>query len=224
MNSPAVIKWPLMRPVTFTRMESPIGTLMLAADDNGLLQINFPQNGKPAPDWQEDSPAFAEVLRQLRAYFAGELENFDLPLAPEGTAFQKKVWDELCQIPYPNRDPLSSRDRQQRQADRLRRRPANQRKAPGTRKTSAPPALENQKKINHVERRACRPSVLCQKSFPSRKFVIPTEVEEPAFPPPDQRQRFAIKSQQTKSTHLLTCPSPCPPRRQLARRSRTIAS
>jgi len=73
---------------------------MLAADDNGLLQINFPQNGKPAPDWQEDSPAFAEVLRQLRAYFAGELENFDLPLAPEGTAFQKKVWDELCQIPY----------------------------------------------------------------------------------------------------------------------------
>ena len=92
-----------MRPVTFTRMESPIGTLTLAADDSGLRQINFPHNGRPAPlgpDWQEDSPAFAEVLRQLRAYFAGELENFNLPLAPEGTAFQKKVWDQLCQIPY----------------------------------------------------------------------------------------------------------------------------
>ncbi len=103
MNSPAVIKWPLMRPVTFTRMESPIGTLTLAAGDSGLRQINFPHNGRPAPlgpDWQEDSPAFAEVLRQLRAYFAGELENFNLPLAPEGTAFQKKVWDQLCQIPY----------------------------------------------------------------------------------------------------------------------------
>lgn len=41
-----------------------------------------------------------ETIRQLKAYFAGELEEFDLPLAPEGTAFQLKVWENLCDIPF----------------------------------------------------------------------------------------------------------------------------
>ena len=44
--------------------------------------------------------AFKEPIRQLQAYFAGELENFDLPLGPQGTPFQQKVWNELCRIPY----------------------------------------------------------------------------------------------------------------------------
>ena len=41
-----------------------------------------------------------ETIRQLRAYFAGELEAFDLPLAPQGTPFQLAVWKRLCEIPY----------------------------------------------------------------------------------------------------------------------------
>ena len=41
-----------------------------------------------------------EALRQLRAYFAGDLEGFDLQLAPDGTPFQQKVWKALCKIPY----------------------------------------------------------------------------------------------------------------------------
>jgi methylated-DNA-[protein]-cysteine S-methyltransferase len=41
-----------------------------------------------------------EPVRQLRAYFAGELKDFDLPLAPKGTEFQQNVWAELCKIPY----------------------------------------------------------------------------------------------------------------------------
>jgi methylated-DNA-[protein]-cysteine S-methyltransferase len=41
-----------------------------------------------------------EPVRQLRAYFAGDLETFDLPLAPAGTPFQLAVWRELCKIPY----------------------------------------------------------------------------------------------------------------------------
>ena len=39
-------------------------------------------------------------MRQLKAYFAGELENFDLPLSPQGTPFQQRVWGELQKIPY----------------------------------------------------------------------------------------------------------------------------
>ena len=84
-------------------MESPLGPLTLAADEQGLRQINFPQNGRPAPadlEWHEDPTALDEPIRQLRAYFAGELEGFDVSLAPEGTPFQQKVWRELCAIPY----------------------------------------------------------------------------------------------------------------------------
>jgi methylated-DNA-[protein]-cysteine S-methyltransferase len=87
----------------FTNLSSPIGSLLLAADETGLREISFPKNGIPAspqPDWIEDSLPFAEPIRQLRAYFAGDLETFDLPLAPQGTPFQQKVWRELCGIRY----------------------------------------------------------------------------------------------------------------------------
>jgi methylated-DNA-[protein]-cysteine S-methyltransferase len=68
-----------------------------------LHQITFPANGSPArpdPEWQEDPSALAEVVRQLRAYFAGELETLNLSLSPQGTPFQQKVWSELLKIPY----------------------------------------------------------------------------------------------------------------------------
>ena len=68
-----------------------------------MQQILFSTEGRPArPDsaWQEDASALAEVARQLKAYFAGELENFDLSLSPHGTPFQQRVWSELQKIPY----------------------------------------------------------------------------------------------------------------------------
>jgi len=87
----------------YAQIESPAGPLLLAADDAGLRQILF-VNGlasvRPAPAWHEDRAALAEAIRQLRAYFAGELETFDLPLAPQGTPFQLEVWRRLCDIPY----------------------------------------------------------------------------------------------------------------------------
>jgi methylated-DNA-[protein]-cysteine S-methyltransferase len=84
-------------------MDSPIGPLLLVGDDVGLRQIAFPKNGKVAeaePDLREDRSAFRELMTQLDAYFQGELERFDLLLAPEGTAFQQNVWRELSNIPY----------------------------------------------------------------------------------------------------------------------------
>ena len=84
--------------MVYTWMESPVGRLLLAADEKGLRQLLF--RGKPEKGWREDPEALAEPVRQLRAYFAGELHNFDLPLAPEGTPFQLRVWRELRNIPY----------------------------------------------------------------------------------------------------------------------------
>jgi len=83
----------------YTRMESPVGPLLLSADETGLRSIEFAP-AKPDPSWQENENPLRETIRQLRAYFAGKLENFDLPLAPQGTPFQLKVWELLCEIPY----------------------------------------------------------------------------------------------------------------------------
>jgi methylated-DNA-[protein]-cysteine S-methyltransferase len=86
-----------------TQIESPVGPLLLAADESGLREILF-VNGrhpaKPKTAWKEDPTPLHETIRQLRAYFAGELENFELQLAPEGTPFQLGVWRRLCDIPY----------------------------------------------------------------------------------------------------------------------------
>jgi methylated-DNA-[protein]-cysteine S-methyltransferase len=89
--------------VSYTRIDSPVGKLLLAADPQGLRLVSF-ESGKRAapvqPQWKEDNAPFAEVIRQLQAYFSGELKHFDLPLAPEGTEFQLRVWNSLRTIPY----------------------------------------------------------------------------------------------------------------------------
>jgi methylated-DNA-[protein]-cysteine S-methyltransferase len=89
--------------VSFTQIESPLGPLLLAADETGVRYIEFVngrRTARPDPEWHEDSNRLQEPVRQLRAYFAGELETFDLPLAPAGTTFQLSVWRRLCEIPY----------------------------------------------------------------------------------------------------------------------------
>jgi methylated-DNA-[protein]-cysteine S-methyltransferase len=84
--------------------ESPIGSLLIAGDDEAIHLIGFTKNGKPQKPEAGWSPsttgALAEAVRQLREYFAGTRRDFDLPLAPEGTDFQRKVWRKLQEIPY----------------------------------------------------------------------------------------------------------------------------
>lgn len=90
-------------PLRYTFTDSPIGRLLLAGDGAGLRRIDLPEGRRPqapAPEWREERAPFGEALRQLEAYFAGRLRRFELPLAPEGTAFQRRVWEALCAIPY----------------------------------------------------------------------------------------------------------------------------
>jgi methylated-DNA-[protein]-cysteine S-methyltransferase len=87
----------------YSVLESPIGDLLVTGDGESLSGVYFPESEKvptPDPAWSRDDAAFDEVKAQLRAYFAGELTEFHLALAPCGTAFQQRVWDALRAIPY----------------------------------------------------------------------------------------------------------------------------
>jgi methylated-DNA-[protein]-cysteine S-methyltransferase len=90
--------------MNYAYFESPIGPLLIAGDADGIHKITFPKNGKavtPEAGWTESSRGpIAEAIRQLREYFSGRRTDFDLPLVPEGTAFQKSVWQSLLRIPY----------------------------------------------------------------------------------------------------------------------------
>lgn len=78
-------------------MDTPIGGLRLHVDAGLLTAIDF---GAEARGERVEDPLLDEVERQLGEYFAGERHDFDLPVAADGTEFQKKVWAYLRTIPY----------------------------------------------------------------------------------------------------------------------------
>jgi len=88
----------------WTVMDSPIGDLRLVERDGAITQIEFSPfrdgDGRPKGDRDDAHPVLVETARQLAAYFAGDLKDFDLPLAPVGSDFQQRVWKELQLIAY----------------------------------------------------------------------------------------------------------------------------
>ena len=84
----------------WTTVPTPVGELLLVAVDGALVKAHFAPYAQPAGEPSPDEPVLVEAARQLAEHFAGERTDFDLPLAPPGTAFQHRVWDELRRIPY----------------------------------------------------------------------------------------------------------------------------
>jgi len=94
-----------------TRAVGPV-SVGVVVDDEGaaVTHVRLTRSDDHAPDpfadaagtrvAPDDEPLLAEAVRQLRAYFAGDLRDFDLPLRPVGSAFQRLVWDGLRRIPY----------------------------------------------------------------------------------------------------------------------------
>ncbi len=82
--------------------DTPIGRLLLLADEAGLTEIRFARDEGHDIEagWAEGGALVREAARQLDAYFAGTLREFDLPLAAQGTDFMKHVWSELVRIPF----------------------------------------------------------------------------------------------------------------------------
>jgi methylated-DNA-[protein]-cysteine S-methyltransferase len=98
MTSPA--------PRTHVILPSPIGPLTLVAEGGEIVALYMDaQRHRPADvalgrPGDPDAAPFAAATSQLAAYFAGQLTEFDLPLAPAGTVFQRQVWSALQTIPY----------------------------------------------------------------------------------------------------------------------------
>lgn len=90
--------------ITWTTFDSPVGPLMLATSDSGLHALEFGESRHPVhrdSQWQRgEHPLLHRARAQLDGYFSGTLREFDLPLAPQGTAFQRTVWDALTTIAY----------------------------------------------------------------------------------------------------------------------------
>lgn len=87
----------------YTIVDSPMGPILLAGNEEGLTELNFQAGKRPTPiaaDWEKNAAPFAETIAQLGTYFAGDLQAFNLCLAPTGTPFQLAVWQELQAIPY----------------------------------------------------------------------------------------------------------------------------
>ena len=84
-------------------LETPIGDLLLAGDEQALCLVGFPEGSMrrdPEPEWIYSEKPFADAREQLSAYFAGERKSFELSLKPGGTEFQIQVLEELQKIPY----------------------------------------------------------------------------------------------------------------------------
>lgn len=76
-------------------LHSPIGDLTISEEDGAIVSIDW--------GWgrdQEQTPILIKAKHQLMEYFDGERQQFDVPLSPFGTLYQKKVWQTLCSIPY----------------------------------------------------------------------------------------------------------------------------
>ena len=86
----------------WTVMDSPVGELRVVEHNGAITAIEFSpfrdSDGRPRGDRADDHPLLLETVRQLRAYFDRDLKEFDLPLAPVGSAFQQRVWQELLGV------------------------------------------------------------------------------------------------------------------------------
>lgn len=77
-------------------VDTPVGRLLIAERDGCITRVDVTADAYPAPH----TPAQEACARQLAAYFAGEGRVFDVPVSPEGTAFQHQVWAALAEIPW----------------------------------------------------------------------------------------------------------------------------
>lgn len=83
--------------MSYLAYNSPVGPITLFEEDGVIIAVEW---GWPPESEDAPAPVLERARDQLDAYFEGRLKEFDLPLAPMGTAFQKKVWQAMSRIPF----------------------------------------------------------------------------------------------------------------------------
>lgn len=89
--------------IHYRHLDTPIGQLLIAGHAEGLVRVAFEASSQAVPDadWQASPCALLDqAAQELQEYFAGERQQFTVPLAPQGTPFQLAVWQALSDIPY----------------------------------------------------------------------------------------------------------------------------
>jgi methylated-DNA-[protein]-cysteine S-methyltransferase len=91
-----------LTPLYYDCLQTDIGELVLALGNEGLQHVFFyeREKGELPSTWRHDPARLRDAVCQLKEYFSGKRQHFDLPLAPVGTAFQVKVWQALREIPF----------------------------------------------------------------------------------------------------------------------------
>jgi len=81
-------------------VETPLGTVVLVAGERAVEELWLPGTVPDETVPERRTPLLCRAEKELQEYFRGERQVFDLPVAPAGTPFQHRVWQELCRIPY----------------------------------------------------------------------------------------------------------------------------
>jgi O-6-methylguanine DNA methyltransferase len=94
-----------METLYYSRFNSPVGPLVIAVSDRGLVLLEFDHDQLmrkrwPKFSWEESQEKTRPYVQQLDEYFAGRRRKFDFPLDLRGTDFQKRCWRELLKVPY----------------------------------------------------------------------------------------------------------------------------
>lgn len=91
-------------------LKTPVGVVQVGASEEAVLYVELPRRRGPEPRFERwlhdhllsrgDTPVLREALAQLRQYFAGKRQHFDVPVDATGTEFQRRVWALVAAIPY----------------------------------------------------------------------------------------------------------------------------
>jgi methylated-DNA-[protein]-cysteine S-methyltransferase len=103
------IEEPSIMKIYLAELNSPIGTLYVASSDQGVVCLSLSgrkdllknlQNRLSDMELEQNAVKNRDVIKQMKEYFSGARKRFDLPLHMMGTEFQKRVWRQLCQVPF----------------------------------------------------------------------------------------------------------------------------
>ena len=133
-------------------LDTPIGELLLAGDDDALCLVSFPEGSMrrdPEPDWIYNEKPFAAARHQLTEYFAGERKKFDLPLKLSGTEFQMSVLHAVRRDDVVLRYRRTHRPAKGRAGGGCRKRPQ-----PGTDHRAVSPRDRQPRRFDGIRRRA----------------------------------------------------------------------